>query len=121
MTPLHSILRRVGRGMSLNLALAGSGLGVVGGSLPAILMVLVDRGFEAAEIPVAAFVGICLTGALAGLVRGLVTSPCAAEVAAALDARLVLKNRLGTAAAIEARAVPDSDFALLVLRDAEQA
>lgn len=104
--------------MMFNQALERGAVGLLVGGIIAIIAVVVDRGIEEVALPAAVHAGICGAGALAGGLLGVARTPRSMDIAATLDRRLSLKDRLGTAAAIENGAVPPSEFAPLVEQDA---
>lgn len=104
--------------MMFNQALERGAFGLLVGGIIAIIAVVVDRGIEEVALPAAVHAGICGAGALAGGLLGVARTPRPVDIAATLDRRLSLKDRLGTAAAIENGAVPPSEFAPLVEQDA---
>jgi hypothetical protein len=106
--------------MKVHGALEWGARALVAGSIAASLLVLADRGLRFFEIPPIAYAAWCGACALVGLIHGWLRGPGAHDVAAALDARMALKDRLATAAAIDAHAVAASEFAPLVRADAER-
>ena len=118
-TPFQRMIRHAARRDLLALAVrrAGWWLAIACGFAVAILAI--DRWFGI-HLPRWAYASIVASGALAGLIHAALTRRDHLQIAITLDHSLRLKDRVGSALALEKNAAPFSDagFAELVRQDA---
>ncbi|MCL4211852.1 MAG: hypothetical protein KJZ68_14455, partial [Phycisphaerales bacterium] len=119
-SPLNHLIAATRRRVVLNRAADFAARGAAIGAGASIIALLVER-LSGAVWPWAVHAGVIGVGAVAGAIWGAFTAPSKARVAVLVDERLGLADRVGTAKAIEAGHVRESDFALLAMQDAERA
>ncbi|MHC5022283.1 MAG: hypothetical protein ACYTGG_00025 [Planctomycetota bacterium] len=121
MATLHQTISRARRRLLADHCLHGAGRGLTLAAALAIALLAADR-LLAWNLPLLAFAGVLGAGAGLGMIATALRRPDPLDVAVRLDRALRLKDRIGTAVALQsaAPARPGQDFAPLVERDAEQ-
>lgn len=114
---LERILKRTRRRVTLTSGVQRAGVGLMFGAVGGLVLIGVDRLLDAGWpwwIPV----GACGLGAVGGFISSFLRPPASADMAVLLDRALGLKDRIGTAEAIERGRIRQDAFAELVKRDA---
>ncbi|MGI9014207.1 MAG: hypothetical protein ACR2GY_08155 [Phycisphaerales bacterium] len=119
---LTTTLRRAQRRMRLGKALHSCAIGISVAAIAAIVVILLER-LQVLELPRILMIaaGLLALGGVVGGVFGWLSGPDIETAAALVDERLKLKDRLGTARALETGSARATELAPLVERDAEVA
>lgn len=114
---LARILKRTQRRVMLTVAVQRAGVGLVFGAIGGLAVVGLDRTLDA-NWPWWVAIATCALGAAIGFFSSFVRPPATDDVAVLLDRALGLKDRIGTADAINRGRVRGDVFTELVRRDA---
>jgi len=118
-----SILRKARRRVAIDLSLRFGALGMCAGAGAAAVLVAIDRVFDIMALPWWVYAVVAAVGLIGGLIYAAVRTPAPSRLAVELDAALHLKDRLGTAEAIDRAHMSshtDRAFAAFAQQDAEQ-
>jgi hypothetical protein len=124
-TDLDRVINRAVRRLLLQRMLRAGGIGVCASLAAAILVLAIDRGFSL-RLPAYACAIIAGSGLIIAAALALLRRPPRLAAAALLDDRLALKDRLGTAQALNEGRLSvqgsglDKPFSQLVERDAQR-
>jgi len=121
MADFDRILKRARRRMVVNDALRLAAVGLLVAAGAGLAAVAGDR-LLGAPLPWVVYPALCGAGLLGGAAAAVVRRPSLETVAIRLDERLRLKDRLGTAAAIERGRIrrADESFLAIILADANR-
>lgn len=124
MAKLDHIIRQAARRQLLNRALRLGGVGAAVGAAVGLVLLGVDR-LGSVAMPWWVFAGLCAAGLIAGVAAALMRRPDALDVAARLDHVLRLRDRLGTAVAVQRGLIrlhrdEERGFAALTVADADR-